>query len=393
MFTVCPKCTKQFRLFAEHIAAASGQVRCGFCNTQFNALAHLHDEPLSNEKIGKIVQPDPEPRQEQGHEFLIEPDLGIPEHELTAAVEPENDSLSIINEANTGQEDEAEPEFDIPEYKETESSSADNGLLNTIDEASSDPIIALDSEPVAVIEEQLEASQSDQDLIISNDVVDSVQELDTAIEEIGIDVVAKDNKIQINDEVHDKDTSEQIAADKNETHYTFPGVDEDVPEKPLNRRWIATFFWASACSIGLIVIVLQLLWFNRDMALIKYPHLTPYVKQVCNEPDCRIIRQRNTQAIKLVNRDVRLHPNYQDTLLVNATMNNELLVRQPYPRVQLTLFDTSGSLLGHRQFSPGDYLDDSINLDEGMPVNIPVHFVLEVSGPTAGAVSFEFRFL
>ena len=74
-------------------------------------------------------------------------------------------------------------------------------------------------------------------------------------------------------------------------------------------------------------------------------------------------------------------------------MNNELSVRQPYPRVQLTLFDTSGSLLGHRKFLPGDYLDESIDLDAGMPINIPEHFVLEVSGPTAGAVSFEFRFL
>ena len=61
--------------------------------------------------------------------------------------------------------------------------------------------------------------------------------------------------------------------------------------------------------------------------------------------------------------------------------------------MQLTLFDTSGALLGHRKFTPSDYLDESIELDEGMPINIPVHFVLEVVGPTAGAVSFEFRFL
>ena len=152
-------------------------------------------------------------------------------------------------------------------------------------------------------------------------------------------------------------------------------------------------FLASACFVALMGITLQLVWFNRDLVSMKYPQLTPFIKQVCNELDCRILRHRDTQAIKLVNRDVRLHPNYQDTLLVNATINNELSVRQPYPRVQLTLFDTSGALLGHRKFIPSDYLDESIDLDEGMPINIPVHFVLEVSGPTAGAVSFEFRFL
>ncbi|MCZ6803717.1 MAG: hypothetical protein O7D86_07265 [Proteobacteria bacterium] len=49
--------------------------------------------------------------------------------------------------------------------------------------------------------------------------------------------------------------------------------------------------------------------------------------------------------------------------------------------------------LGFREFVPDDYLDDSIEIDEGMPVGSPVHFVLEVTGSTAGAVSFEFRFL
>ena len=80
-------------------------------------------------------------------------------------------------------------------------------------------------------------------------------------------------------------------------------------------------------------------------------------------------------------------------MLVNAAMKNELSIRQPYPKVQLTLFDTSGSLLGYREFMPTDYLDSSIEIDKGMPVESPVYFVLEVSGPTAGAVSFEFRFL
>ena len=38
-------------------------------------------------------------------------------------------------------------------------------------------------------------------------------------------------------------------------------------------------------------------------------------------------------------------------------------------------------------------LDSSIDIEQGMPVNSPVHFVLEVSGAAEDAVSFEFRFL
>jgi predicted Zn finger-like uncharacterized protein len=390
MFTVCPKCTKQFRLYAEQIAAASGQVRCGFCNAQFNALDHLHDEPLSNETISKITPPEPK----LGQELVIEPVSELPKYEESELDESENKSLKTPDESHSEQLSEVEPEFDIPDYDEPEILiPPDNGLLNTIDENNSEDILAVDDQSKISELEQHEESQFDQDLIISNNAENSEVELDTAIHEIGVDAAAEANKIQIKDEVYREDRPDPIESEDRETHYDFPDADEILSEEPTKRRWIPTLFWTSACFVGLIVITLQLAWFNRDLVSMKYPQVTPYIKQVCNELDCRILRHRDTQAIKLVNRDVRLHPNYQDTLLVNATMNNELSVHQPYPRVQLTLFDTSGALLGHRKFIPSDYLDESIDLDKGMPINIPVHFVLEVSGPTAGAVSFEFRFL
>lgn len=249
MYTVCPGCTRQFQIHAEHLAAASGQVRCGFCREQFNAMDRLHDEPLLNEKILK---------------------------------------------------DQLQPESEFPAVP----------ALNP--------------------------------------------------------------------------------------HYDFPDAEEFLQEEePVKSRWswLPTFFWTTTSLFALLILLSQLAWFNRDRLLLEYPELKPYAKQLCDEFDCRLIRQRDARAIKLINRDVRLHPGFQDALLVNAAMQNELSVRQPYPRVQLTLFDTSGSLLGYREFMPDDYLDDSIEIDEGMPIDSPIHFVLEVSGPTAGAVSFEFRFL
>ena len=152
-------------------------------------------------------------------------------------------------------------------------------------------------------------------------------------------------------------------------------------------------YWAAGVLSVLLLFALQLAWFQRDRLLLDYPDLRPYVKQLCEKMDCQVIRERNTRAISLVNRDVRLHPSYQDTLLVNATMQNELSTKQPYPQVQLTLFDTAGALIGYREFEPTDYLDASIDIDEGMPVESPVHFVLEVAGSSEKAVSFEFRFL
>jgi len=50
-------------------------------------------------------------------------------------------------------------------------------------------------------------------------------------------------------------------------------------------------------------------------------------------------------------------------------------------------------MLGYREFTMAEYLDRSIDVKKGMAPGQPVHFVLEVTGPTPDAVSFEFRFL
>ena len=44
MFTQCPECSTAFRVTAEVLKKAAGQVRCGGCGTAFNALEHLSEE-------------------------------------------------------------------------------------------------------------------------------------------------------------------------------------------------------------------------------------------------------------------------------------------------------------------------------------------------------------
>jgi len=44
LFTQCSKCETVFRLSAEVLRAAGGQVRCGRCGEVFNAVARLAEE-------------------------------------------------------------------------------------------------------------------------------------------------------------------------------------------------------------------------------------------------------------------------------------------------------------------------------------------------------------
>lgn len=313
MFTVCPDCQRQFRLYAEHIAAAAGQVRCGFCQSQFNALERLYDQPLSREQLATMSVPVRQPGEE--------------------------------------------PQFDIPEQQRN-AVRADEAAVEVTDVEGA---VSFD-----MAEEQSEAKDSEPDRIVETE--------------------EKEAKPQVKRAQESRDS-------EHASQYEFDDEQLDPEEADGDAGRRMNTWWSAGVLAVVLLLALQLGWFQRDRLLLYYPELRPYMQQLCEKLDCMVIRERDTRAIRLVNRDVRLHPTYQDTLLVNATMQNESAVRQPYPQVQLTLFDTAGSLIGYREFEPDDYLDTSIDLEKGMPVNTPVHFVLEVAGSSVEAVSFEFRFL
>ena len=172
----------------------------------------------------------------------------------------------------------------------------------------------------------------------------------------------------------------------------------DIPDElrenlPIKRSLLATMCWGLGALLLLIIIIAQLAWFNRDELLLRYPQLDPIAREICDQLQCEILRYKNISSIKLLNRDVRNHPLYEGSLLVNATMANKSETIQPFPLIQLALFNAGGEVIAYREFRPGEYLDDSINIPAGMMPESPIHFVLEVSGPTEGAVSFEFHFL
>jgi len=310
MYTTCPSCTRQYRIRAGQLSIAAGEVRCGYCGEQFNALGRLSDEPL--------LLPEIETETQEAENVEAE---NLEEPYISEAVSEAPDTLEQMIEPSIDDEIlDAEPQFDIGEIGE------DDEIAHAVD--------------------------SDED-----------------IQDVGLDKVLS--------------ASEKLV---------------DIPDtllesKPSPRNFYVNLLWNFSALLLLIGLAAQLSWFNRDEILKKYPELLPEVKQLCEYFNCELLRQRNVHAIKLLNRDVRQHPIYSDTLLVNATMMNRSDVIQPFPRIQLTLFNTNGGMVAFKEFNPGEYLDDSIMINEGMFPDQPVHFALEVTGPTGGAVSFEFRFL
>ena len=154
----------------------------------------------------------------------------------------------------------------------------------------------------------------------------------------------------------------------------------------------ARLIWAGLIIILSIIALAQVAWFNRDRLLREYPDLTPWVEKLCERLQCDLIRFRDLSAIKLLNREVRLHPRFVDALLVSVTIVNHAEFIQPYPEIELVIYATTGQVISQGRFKPADYLGQDTRPAAGMPPGVPIHFVLELAGTAQEAVSFEFQF-
>ncbi|MSQ69163.1 MAG: DUF3426 domain-containing protein [Gammaproteobacteria bacterium] len=150
--------------------------------------------------------------------------------------------------------------------------------------------------------------------------------------------------------------------------------------------------WMAFAVLLLLVFALQIGWTWRAQWLAHYPPASPWLALLCARVGCQAEPPAPLSKVVMLAREVRDHPQYQDTLLVNATLVNREDHPVAYPMLQLRLFDPVGTALGVRQFAPAEYLDQSIHLAGGMPSNVPIYVVLEIASRNIPADNFEFTF-
>jgi predicted Zn finger-like uncharacterized protein len=168
---------------------------------------------------------------------------------------------------------------------------------------------------------------------------------------------------------------------------------EEIAALSRPRRTGMGRFWVVLAFVLFSSLSLQLAWVFRGQIIGANPAAQAFYLQACERLGCRIETAEGTDRIELLARDVRDHPQYQETLLVNATLVSHSQTVTFFPVIQLGLFDNTGQVIGIRRFEPHEYLDKSIDLGGGMPPNRSVYIVLEVAGVGMRAVGFEFSFL
>ena len=180
----------------------------------------------------------------------------------------------------------------------------------------------------------------------------------------------------------------QSRLNPNEANLT--GESEQPSAAKRGRPWLRAAWIAAALALAATVTV-KLAEFNNvpvagnldmDSVMIRLGLKDAPPKQA----------YRDVSRIHLVSRELTVHPSQPGQLLLNATIVNRAAKSQPYPVIEVTLFDAAGERLAVHEFKPLNYLAPGSTGRLGMSPQAYLPISLAIKDPGAEATGFELDF-
>jgi predicted Zn finger-like uncharacterized protein len=338
LYTRCPHCLTVFVVAAEQLKAAHGNVRCGTCLESFDAIPHLSDEPVQTRSVDPVEHQD----------------LGL---ELT------DDAQRELATGIYGDRGHADARI------------ASERLSSTLKAARA--VSSVDDERARVPDPgpALEADESAGEALSDGEPPDS----ESPRTDAGNATVRRVSLL------HES---------RPDAHAALPNVlradAEELAARTDARR--RTIGYGSAAIALLVLLAAQYIYFMPEDAARRYPQWRSAIESVCVPVGCVLPERRDPARIRVVSRDVRVHPRYEGVMQIKATLRNSAPYRQPYPKVRFTLFNVNGQTIATRVFRPAEYLGRPVDAGARLRPQTQFQVELDVLAPEEAAVSFEFSF-
>ena len=154
-----------------------------------------------------------------------------------------------------------------------------------------------------------------------------------------------------------------------------------------------TLFWVLASLLALTTLLLQLAWSER-MQLIQHPYGVTLLNTLCQQLGCQVPQLKDRSKIKVVSRNISSHPETPDALLLQLTIISDTPYDQPYPQLQVNLYNTDNSLVASRTFTPIEYLPKEWQPHPAlMPAKREITITMELVDPGETVTGFKLEFL
>ncbi|MCU7828361.1 MAG: zinc-ribbon domain-containing protein [Candidatus Thiodiazotropha sp. (ex Myrtea sp. 'scaly one' KF741663)] len=419
MLTQCPHCQTLFRIGPEQLKVADGKVRCNQCSQIFNALHRLHDSPAPflqlDDEESEVAWPQTEAEQTPDKQEEEEPtweesfstqddtsqiqDDEIADGEILNSNDskPDEDSDTLLTVDDTTKESDTDSDLEYvveqndgleiePDYLAADSESQMSELLDQDSVSTHLQTNDTDKDTAEVI-----------DLNIHEEPAVEAEENETPPGYDFGDSILKDEVIDVLDGRPDYDSIPAFHSNIDEPSGTsLPPVDEKVlafeavEAHEKGKKGHALWFFGSLLLV--VLLTSQLAWqFRYD--LIHYDVGRQVLNVICKITRCEVPNRRDTNKILIEGRNLSTDPSEPDVLFMRLYMVNAAAFDQPFPKLQLSLYDDNGKLVARRTFLPDQYLPESERNKSMMPRAQQILAEMKVIDPGKEVTGFTFDFL
>lgn len=385
MFTCCPQCETVFRVTANQLRAARGDVRCGNCAHVFNAMEFLADElprleeeqaPAASVAADDSLEFDA-PEQTWGEIFIAAPpqpgDIPL-DGELEAITADPAEWRSMLAELGVEPGD-VEPASDDEEdgievaaaSLTSEDAEVEDAFLSEADDAD-----AL-AQPAYVIGDAEQGAANDADAAVDTELAAAV-----AMESAEAEAAAAPP-----DDARGYLAAAEVPMAVDDALDTdFPPWGELEPaEEEVEQRTGGTG-WAVAAIVLTVTLLVQLTHQSRDN-LAAHPRYGELVRNTYERIGQRLYPEWSLDAFYVRRSEALAGGSSPDALDINAAV--EVTGAQPVglPLVRVTLRDQWSNTVGRRVFLPEEYLGSDLPGIVPPGTRIPVTLSLADPGTTA----------
>lgn len=397
MLTQCPSCQTTFRVTSEILRVAYGQVRCGRCQTQFDATERLIEETDDGiTESGRYMRqprqmqpPPPPPGQIDVDEPVEHEDITLEGRHIeisgtypaidetgSGELQVREETVEEWVEIGEGTAD-VEPEvIDMQDYSDVADDEQDDDLRRPAAEVTYEDD---DDEDLQRAAENLTYEDED-------------EELRRAAEEL-----EAENKARLTQ-------SRQWAAPSPASSFTntrsrpnsrgtqaatADEADDLDFSTPQRRRQQSARIWSMLAPPLALLLIVQVVH-NYRATLARHPTIGAPLQSIYSALGMTLRPDWDLHAYEVQQWGVVSDPASPGTLKVRASVKNLADFAQPYPLIRLVLEDRWGEQVRAREFEPSEYLDPSIASDRLLAPAQQTGATIAIVDPGPDAEGFRF---
>jgi predicted Zn finger-like uncharacterized protein len=347
MLTQCPNCQTIFRVTSEILRVADGQVRCGRCQRQFDALERLIEE---NDEIESSRPREVPPENIEVEEPSTHEDITMEGRHIEIS-----GTYRVPDRSGNG--DEHLQQQTIEEWVELDE-----------DENEEEPVAEADDEGNEYAEEE-QAAEAD-------------VEAEPSAEEI-------EKEFQTARTIPVRATgSPRFAYGKQARAVAQPTPEPDLFAPPV-RRHAEPKIWRYLAAPLVLLLIAQ--WIHSYRAtLARHPTIGAPLLSLYHGLGIPLTPNWDLHAYQIRQWGVISDPVMPGALRVRASITNLADFAQPYPMLKLVLEDRWGEQVRAREFEPGEYLDPTVAPNRMLSAGQQTNATITIVDPGPDAEGFRF---